>query len=173
MRIIQPAISNVCLDKKDRIILEDTILIMLEHGIRMTNELSPMNVPGTVLIFKPKYTPEFEKLFIYGDTIPQHFINERTSLHITQHYEYMKNIFELRVKGEDYLCKRVVLVEAKASVGKSSDNEYETIYARKKRVSLDKVESKLVIVRKKQLRFGQFCVFIQTNSQRSEHAWYD
>ena len=26
---------------------------------------------------------------------------------------------------------------------------------------------------KKQLRFGPFCMFIQTKSQRSEHAWYD
>ena len=147
MKIIQPAIKNVCLDKKDRILLEDTILIMLEHGISITNELSPMNVPGTVLVFKPKYTPEFEKLFIYGDTIPEHFINERTSLHVTQHYEYMKNIYDLRVRGDDYLSRRVVLIEAKASLGKSADNEYETIYTRKKRTSLDGEENTEVFYR--------------------------
>lgn len=64
MRIIQPAIKNVCLSKRDRVVLEDTILMMIEQGLRLTNEAQ--GIPVGVTTFKPIFSPEFEKLFIYG-----------------------------------------------------------------------------------------------------------
>ena len=64
MRIVQPAIKSVCLKKQERITLEDTILIMIEQGFRLTNEAQAINIG--IVNFKPIFEPEFEKLFIYG-----------------------------------------------------------------------------------------------------------
>lgn len=112
-------------------------MIMLENGIKLTTNSSVITIDGG-FTFKPRYSPEFEKLFIFGDTFPEQLINERTVVNINQHYEYLKNVYEIRSKGDDLLNKRVIQSEGKKSAGRVEQNDgYETIYAKHKRPSME------------------------------------